>query len=275
MSTLQDLVTALRELASIRVAMAVCLIVFLAVGVGVSGAFAPVDLSDGTILLLTFGDNSNGGITIEDESTAANHGEFVDGSDPELDESTGAIRFSENSSHVRVELDETIEEEFTVSARLHHSAHDHYSGVVTSDSWRLNAVSDRYEFIVEDDEESLRVEDVELDQWNHVAITHNYGWLVFYLNGEEVDATYVEEDVSSDTILVGERPTGEHPYEGQIDDVRVYDRVLTDEEVRGIYADREQIRPVLYTDEFRVLAAASLLLVAFAAARLEYRYRTK
>jgi hypothetical protein len=61
-----------------------------------------------------------------------------------------------------------------------------------------------------------------------------------YVNGIEVNSVAhsvggaLDED-SSATVTLGDSPIGSRAYDGRIDDVRVYSRVLCPEEIRGGY----------------------------------------
>jgi hypothetical protein len=85
---------------------------------------------------------------------------------------------------------------------------------------------------------------VEPGQWFHIAVTYDYDGagpstaLEVYVNGElDVVGTAGEPSVPTDTtLLLGHRAGaagGEH-YGGLLDDLRVYDRVLSEAEIRAL-----------------------------------------
>ena len=85
---------------------------------------------------------------------------------------------------------------------------------------------------------------VEPGQWFHIAVTYDYDGagpstaLEVYVNGElDVVGTAGEPSIPTDTmLLLGHRAgaaAGEH-YEGLLDDLRIYDRVLSEAEVNAL-----------------------------------------
>ncbi|MDX9856910.1 MAG: LamG-like jellyroll fold domain-containing protein [candidate division Zixibacteria bacterium] len=78
---------------------------------------------------------------------------------------------------------------------------------------------------------------LELATWYHVALTFDYttGMLRLYKNGVEVDtATATVFDVTDPVLLVGVYGTV-FPWFGVIDDARVYDFVVTPDQISAIY----------------------------------------
>lgn len=76
-----------------------------------------------------------------------------------------------------------------------------------------------------------------LDTWNHIAVTYNNGALRMYINGI-LDKTYTTTIIpvlnSSQHLGIGAAPDGKEKLTGYLNDVRFYDNVLSDEEVREI-----------------------------------------
>ena len=94
-------------------------------------------------------------------------------------------------------------------------------------------------------EQARQVADILADgQWHHIAVTFDRdGNAIRYIDGsavnEAVDISSVG-DISNDEILaIGQRGNVagfpyDSPFDGRIDDVRLYDEVLTAEEVSGL-----------------------------------------
>ena len=87
------------------------------------------------------------------------------------------------------------------------------------------------------------------DEWHHVAVTvidnatASSGDVTFYVDGEDDTMESTDPDgwdiVANATldVTIGWRPTQQdRPFIGSIDDVRIYDKVLTQEEVQAIMA---------------------------------------
>jgi len=85
------------------------------------------------------------------------------------------------------------------------------------------------------------------DEWHHVAVTvidnatASSGDVTFYVDGEDDTMESTDPDgwdiVANTTldVTIGWRPTQQdRPFIGSIDDVRIYDKVLTQEEVQAI-----------------------------------------
>jgi hypothetical protein len=79
-----------------------------------------------------------------------------------------------------------------------------------------------------------------LNQWSHVAYTHYDTNIKFYLNGQLV----LTEDspgtnlYSNNSISIGSRPSIRHVFSGGIDDVGIWNEVLTAEEIEYLYSNQ-------------------------------------
>jgi hypothetical protein len=70
-------------------------------------------------------------------------------------------------------------------------------------------------------------------QWHHVAGTYGGGLGSWYLDGQFIDSA--EGDIGTiDLVRIGARPSGGGYFPGLIDAVRIYNRVLTEDEVRSV-----------------------------------------
>nr|MDJ0799559.1 lectin-like protein [Calothrix sp. MO_167.B12] len=71
------------------------------------------------------------------------------------------------------------------------------------------------------------------NQWHHVAITYDGDAIRFYIDGQ-LDSNVVSTDITFATttqdLVVGADLTGSH-FDGEIDDARVYNRALNNEEI--------------------------------------------
>jgi hypothetical protein len=78
--------------------------------------------------------------------------------------------------------------------------------------------------------------DVTFNTWLHLAVTYNNGAVTYYLNGEflDTDTSVFGNDGPSARLTVGSRLGGNDTDQmnGLLDGVRVYDTVLTVEEIR-------------------------------------------
>jgi len=74
-----------------------------------------------------------------------------------------------------------------------------------------------------------------LNQWQHVVLTYGDGTDKLYVNGEYKATAERVLNTTSDDFRIGLRLDGAGPYNGSIDDVRIYNRVLSIAEVQAIY----------------------------------------
>jgi hypothetical protein len=78
--------------------------------------------------------------------------------------------------------------------------------------------------------------------WYHLASTYNGTTMRLYVNGAQVvsaahPAGGKLDTNASRTVTLGDSPVGSRPFDGILDDVRVYDRVLTATEVSALHAE--------------------------------------
>lgn len=83
------------------------------------------------------------------------------------------------------------------------------------------------------------------NKWHHVAISVDTitGVVVFYLDGEadtakQIDGVHLPITIMDETLLIGQWGWGyitEYYYLGKMNDVRVYDHILSKKEIRDIY----------------------------------------
>jgi hypothetical protein len=88
-------------------------------------------------------------------------------------------------------------------------------------------------------EKSSTYAQVPLNSWHHVAVVENGASSTFYIDGTPVETVWDESHLTSPPIgnsypmLIGARNDGLF-FDGMIDDVRIYNRSLTAEEIRTI-----------------------------------------
>lgn len=76
---------------------------------------------------------------------------------------------------------------------------------------------------------------LQLNTWNHVAVTYNGSTITLYINGASVATTSQTGNISSgsSSLYIGGTPTSEF-FQGRIDEVRIYNRGMTQAEISGI-----------------------------------------
>ena len=79
--------------------------------------------------------------------------------------------------------------------------------------------------------------DIRLNVWNHVAVTREGNTFKLHWNGSAVDRASLATDLSVSTpLLIGRRSDARGYFlKGLVDEVGIYDRALTDDEIKAIY----------------------------------------
>ena len=80
---------------------------------------------------------------------------------------------------------------------------------------------------------------IETNVWTHVAATWDGETMQIHKNGAEVGSLAKGGTLSTDStvkVAIGNQPadTGDRPFDGLIDDVRIYDQALSQEEIRWL-----------------------------------------
>jgi len=81
-------------------------------------------------------------------------------------------------------------------------------------------------------------EALEIGEWTHVAAVYNGSTIKLYKNGVEIYSTSVAGDITSGPTIpvwIAGSPSNEKYFDGQIDDVRIYSRSLSAEEIAELY----------------------------------------
>ena len=79
-----------------------------------------------------------------------------------------------------------------------------------------------------------------LNTWTHVNATFNAGTVTLYANGVQVGSTSgITRDSAQTLFRIGTDGTCGNPFNGKIDDVRVYSRALSDAEISDLYRQNQ------------------------------------
>jgi Concanavalin A-like lectin/glucanases superfamily len=115
-------------------------------------------------------------------------------------------------------------------------------------------------------------EELERNVWSHVALTFDGAHMRLYVDGELVDTTSAEGAVAtSGPLSIGCSAEFEDNYEGLIDEVRLYDRALGEEEIAA--ALRVPLPVVETTDAYGVDATEAVLVGVIGSHNEETEYR--
>lgn len=215
------------------------------------------DLQKGLVGHWTMDDADTSGGVLYDSSAYDNHGTLrntvTTGSSGQLGES---YSFEGGSEDGYIEIDNSNSlsspKNLTVSARLYLNSSVSETGNIFSkqnDEYRWRIDSDRSMwFLVQgpSGQEVIKLADtVPIDEWfNHsVVVDFSIPELRFYLNGDLVNSEIInntEFSSSNANVYIGTYDGGSEFWNGEIDDIRVYNRVLSENEVRALYNMRSQ-----------------------------------
>jgi hypothetical protein len=69
--------------------------------------------------------------------------------------------------------------------------------------------------------------------WQHIAVTRAENTVKFYINGQLIGKDQLTEDfpVSDNPLIIGHSPERDANFSGKMDDLRIYKRSLSQEEV--------------------------------------------
>ena len=169
-----------------------------------------------------------------------------------------ALDFDGNGDYVQIPADSSLElayRPFTFSAWVHpqqktQHIFTHYQSVVTRKAIHIKLYSNgklRFAFYGDDLNTAAGV--VPFDTWTHVACTYDYAsdTSSIYVNGV-LQTTGNQGPYTGSTVVswIGKSWTTDMDFDGKIDDVSLYDRALSDEEIRELYgqgADKKASSP--------------------------------
>lgn len=85
-----------------------------------------------------------------------------------------------------------------------------------------------------------------INQWHHIALTHDGGGQALYLNGRMIgQSSLTELNTLAGTTKIGARPGLDGYFNGRIDEVKVYNRGLSVAEIQALYESYLGPVPVL------------------------------
>jgi hypothetical protein len=210
-----------------------------------SFAYALNEPEDSLILYFSF-DELDGKNTI-DHSKYENHGEMA-GDPKHVDGKFGkALEFNGTSDWVVVPHDDilTVDESVTVMAWIHTERHTGPGGAQWQGIVAKGNAARSYSFYTESVSQCLHLSvsgagsvcngKVGLDEWQHVVGqvddgTHRY-WINGEMAGEFAGKPPPPGKADTDDVLVGKTHEGSREFLGLIDEVRVWNRALSEEEV--------------------------------------------
>ncbi len=82
------------------------------------------------------------------------------------------------------------------------------------------------------------------NNWHHLLINRNGEDVSFYLNKKRIAEGKTDKPIIGDGFILGGRSDQEHLWGGKIDDVRIYNRALSEAEVSELYELEKPVSPL-------------------------------
>lgn len=153
-----------------------------------------------------------------------------------------ALNFDGNGDYVETQLNPNQTENFTLTAwaRSSQASVGGRAQIVSADNhgydWSILQENSSWRVFTGTGSTSSGVS-TDANQWYQVAAVYNTetNQTKIYVNGELQKIAPLGTDESTETIRIGDNPDYDGNFSGLIDEVRVYDRILTDTEVQILY----------------------------------------
>lgn len=198
-------------------------------------------VTNNLILYYPFEDDE-GSTTVADASGEGNTGTLVN--DPKLTTGKfrGSLSFDGSNDYIDTDLTigQTSSDECTFAAWVKcdsdstnwHMVFDTENG---GSDWGIRRNGDNWYLFTGGDYRYCG--EVTINEWQHVAATFSRYKTKFYINGEKVqDFDYISFDSSTNPLRIGAyAANSQYHFDGDMDQVLVYDRALTDSEIEQIY----------------------------------------
>jgi two-component sensor histidine kinase len=89
---------------------------------------------------------------------------------------------------------------------------------------------------------AFSIETMSLEEWHHVVMTYDDSWMCLYVDGvlqDRVIKNFRSVFLATDSVMVGNSANVKNNrfFAGAIDDLRIYSRVLTQEEITALYEE--------------------------------------
>lgn len=221
-----------------------------------------MSLQQGLVGHWTMNDEDTSGGTIYDKSAYNNHG-TINGASPGQAGIVGqSFNFDGNDDYIVTNyLGPYDTNTFAISAwfkiNLTTSADystivDNYDGSYPQVSIQYNENGNGLDFRLHDGNESIIISAGTQSGgvWIHGVLVRDKNEAIIYVNGKEEGRNSnasLNTNLQNSNIQIGERPDGNGSMDGQIADVRLYDRALSESEVNQLYNKRTTTNTIVNT----------------------------
>jgi hypothetical protein len=208
----------------------------------------PERISNGLVGYWTFDANKIYGTTVYDSSSGGNNGTMTNGPVPTNGKVGQALNFSSVDDYVLVPSSTIYNNaNMTICAWVYPTANVssvHIAsrlGVAASGDWRfgIGAAGGTWRFRVQTSAGQSSAESstgFNLNSWQYVCGIYNGNNVVLYVNGAQTNSVSNVGSMGSTNVdvWIGNASTNED-FTGKIDDVRIYNRALSDDELKALY----------------------------------------
>jgi hypothetical protein len=217
-------------------------------GVALLGLSVSAQASDPNLVAHWMFDEGSGTIAYD---SAGNNDGTIYGATWTTGQIDGGLSFDGDGDYVNVGDDASLDitDEITISAWVYPVTWgDTDVGRIVSKGYYDDAA---YRFVIDkdllttagllfhdgDEWEVSNTNIISLNTWQHVAVTTNSSTITFYVNGKDQGGNVGTHTLNSNNqpLVVGAGSTVEYEFNGTIDDVMVFNRSLSPEEIRQLY----------------------------------------
>jgi hypothetical protein len=119
------------------------------------------------------------------------------------------------------------------------STWDSKGRIVSRDSWYLAVTADRkisFGLNINGWQEFVGTQTISKSEWHHIAATYDGSKVRLYLDGN-LDKEYVQTGIPTgiEIITIGRRSDGAEPFNGLIDEIKIFNTSLTEKEIKSEY----------------------------------------
>ncbi len=193
------------------------------------------DIMDGLVLNYPFNGNAN------DESGNNHHG-TINGPTPTFDRfgNDDSAYFFDGEDNTDIDCGNSLAEIFesdTFSISIWMNRLSGYGCIITSGGPGFLNFYLRNEVLHMDNDGNLQYPELSTDRWHHLCLVMDDGEVTIYTNTLEAASqeSMTCGDHNDGVLLIGNSYGGSYPFYGRIDDVRIYDRALSESEIGDLY----------------------------------------
>jgi hypothetical protein len=199
------------------------------------------NLERGLIGHWTMDDDDTSGGKLYDDSAYGNHG-TINGPTTSQSSIIGeSYEFNGSSDYIQTPLTgDTANSAYSISVWFNlnsFNSDEIFVGNYDSNGM-LARIEETDEFDLWHDSDSIEGGSVELNEWTHAVYTYDGSNAAIYKNTKEVASGSIPNNSNSANLRIGDTYDNRY-YDGKMSNVRIYNRVLSKEEINRLYNNRQ------------------------------------